>query len=272
MAIENPPFGPEKTRLVVTDKRSNFYRVDYFKFPTQRTLPIYKELGCENVGNFEHPELSSEKAAFLNLASRAFPNYSDSGMWSLINKMDKADYFDLVYSFGGDMVAFHIYKSLHVTMDLPRPGVRLTPDDFALKTMYVDHAATDPDFESRGITTAAREAVYRLEKPDVFCGSSANGGIYVANQRLAHNLGYDFYPTSEGSPVEVVKFANRIHDQMKLRNADLDDRLVRTYTGPVSQGNRPHPLVETLDLGPTQHVFYMGISPNAKYQLDKRKR
>lgn len=264
--IEN---GFSKQTLQIADKNGVPFNVNYYRFdPSIETH------------SWELPELAAQKASFEAMAHAAFPNYTEAGFNSLMNKLDASKAFDLVTTPEGEVAAFHVFKIADVYCGKANPNSFLEKykvDRDPLKTIYVDHAATHPNFENRGLTTTARLAVFGEEKPEVFCGSSANGGIYVANQRIAESMDFNFHPQQweakggfDGIGVApwAQFFAKRIHDQMGLNNAELDTRrLVRTYKTPVSQGQRPHPLAETLDLGPTQHVFYMGISKEATRKL-----
>lgn len=261
--------GFTKQILPITDKNGVPFNVNYYKFaPNTET----------NAWNVD--ELAAQKASFESMAHAAFPNYTETGFTALMNKINAAKAFDLVTTSDGEVIAFHVFRIANVYAGKANPNSvieRNKSDRDPIKTIYVDHAATHPDFENRGLTTTARLAVFDEEKPEVFCGSSANGGIYVANQRIAEAMNFRFHPTASearggiggiGVAPWAQFFAERIHDQMGLNNADLDaSRLVRTYKSPVSQGKKPHPLAEILDLGPTQHVFYMGISETATHTL-----
>ncbi len=233
-----------KKSLQFKDKLGEPITVDYFTFPQT------------NEHAFDNHDLKEVMPGLMDMARKAFPNYDENGYTALEQKFDKAKALDIVRRQDGTVIGFHIFKVDEID-GYSRP----------LKTMYVDHAATDPEFEGRGITTGARKVIYGEEQPDVFCGSSANPAVYVSNKRIAENGGWSFYPTEQETPKQMYDLAHAITQQMGITNAQLDERLVRTYDGPVSRGKGEHPLAPTLHLGPTQHVFYMGVKPTVASEI-----
>lgn len=231
-------------------KDGRSYRADYYRFPGAPEDP--------NRHNFNLPQFKDLPPKLQELSLKIFPQYKPETRERFVNKFNAFSTFALVYNSEGRLVAFNIYKMTEIES---KAG--------PAKTIYVEHAGTDPDFEGKGITTTVRNEFYRQENPDVVCGSSANGAIYRANQHIAETQGLVLYPTGPETPTPIVELANQIHDALGLRNAELDDRLVRTY-GPsstTSRGVMRHPLEDSLPLGPTQHIFYMLLRPEFNQAL-----
>lgn len=236
------------TRLHVRDKARELYHIDYFCFPGPAQ--------DSNRHNLQDTRMSQVRQSLESLGPRIFPNYDEQMFAHWIWKFDTFSRLDLVYTQEGRLVAFHIYKM-----------GELQSNAIPIKVLYVEHSGTDPDYEGRGITHSTRALIFERENPDVICGSSANGAIYLANERIAEQLAMVLYPRNAHTPAPVVALANQIHDTLGLRNAALDERLVRTYTGPVSRGKIVHPLHNVLPLDETQHYFYMLLAPGLNKAL-----
>jgi len=242
----NRRFPPRKLSIKFRDKFGINFRVDYYKFP---------KFGIDKALQFN--EIAALKKQFIKLIKRAFPNYSQSDLSDLLSKVDRAKYLDFVFSEKGKLVAFHIYKIDFLELKM---SDRKNSACFKFKAIFVDHTATDPDFEGRGVGTNSRHEVIKVERPDLICGTSANGGIYVVAKRIAEIRDLLFYPTSNNTPEYIYRLANFVHTEMSLFNAKLDHRLVRTYPEPVTQGKRPHPLENKIRLSKNQHIFYMAAT------------
>lgn len=233
-------------RLIGKDNKP--YRIDYYSFAG---TPM-----DESRNNFANPVLHNLKPDLESMVRSIFPNYDESGVQSTVSKFDKFASFALAFNDEGKPVAFNIYK-------LGEVETKVRP----LKTIYVEHAGTLPQNRNAGITQAIRTEFYRMENPDVICGSSANGVIYIANKKIAESQNMEFYPTGPETPAHIVELANRIHDDLGLRNAKLDEQLVRSYEGPTSRGEITHPLNETLPLELNQHIFYMIVKHEVSQEL-----
>ena len=236
------------TWLHIRDEARDLYHIDYFHFPgpPQDT----------NRHNLQDYRMAGVRQSLEFLGPRLFPNYDQHMLAHWMRKFDTFGRLDLVYTTQGRLVAFHIYKM-----------GELQSNAGLVKVIYVEHSGTDPDYEGRGITRSVRNIIFERETPDVICGSSANGAIYLANKRIAEQCAMVLYPRDAHTPTSVVVLAHQIHDALGLHNAALDDRLVRTYTGPVSRGKIVHPLHDILPLEETQHYFYMLLQPGLNQAL-----
>jgi hypothetical protein len=239
---------PVVARLHVLDTVGELYHIDYFHFPGPPQ--------DSNRQNLEDSCMSGVRQSLEFLGPRVFPNYDEQMLANWIRKFDTFSRLDLVYTAKARLVAFHIYKM----------GV-VQNNAGSIKVVYVEHSGTDPDYEGRGLTRSVRTLIFDRETPNVICGSSANGAIYLANERIAEQRAMVLYPRDAYTPTPVVVLANQIHDALGLRNAALDDRLLRTYTGPVSRGKIVHPLHDVLPLEETQHYFYMLLQPELNQAL-----
>lgn len=230
-------------------KDGGLYHVNYYNFPG-----VIRD---DSRKNLDHPRFAQVKPNLSEMIHAIFPNYDEKGVASTVAKFDSFSRFAIAFTAEGKPVGFNIYKMEEVKTDAGKA-----------KIIYVDHAGTDPEYRQTGITKAMRNEFFKNEQPDIICGSSANGAIYLANEGIAQDQGMAFYPTGAETPAPIAKLANQIHDAvMGLRNAELDNRLVRTYDSPTSRGDIEHPLQAELPLKETQHIFYMLVKPELNAAL-----
>ncbi|MGE5042244.1 MAG: hypothetical protein ACM3IJ_05080 [Candidatus Levyibacteriota bacterium] len=221
----------------------------------------------ETRNNFAHPRFTDVIPQLAPMIRRTWPlvtdaqgnhvsGYQESTVTSTVAKFDKFADFALTYDEAGMLVAFNVYKVGKTEIKAQN-----------IQVIYVEHAGTLPEFQGDGITAAMRNEFFKRKNPDIVCGSSANGIIYKANEKIAKDQGFAFYPTAEETPAPISKLGHQIVDELGITSAPLDDRLVRTYSGPVAASQIPHPLAESLQLTSAQHVFYMLLNPNLNRRL-----
>lgn len=224
------------------------YKIKYYNFPG---APL-----DDSRHSLTDPSLVSAVEDIRKMIEEIFPNYEDEAVEGTLAKFDSFSRFAFAFSPEGKAVAFNLYKI---------SGMETNAGN--AKVVYIEHAGTLPEYRSVGITQEMRNELFRQENPDIICGSSANGVIYIVNKKIAAEKNMAFYPTEETTPIAISRLANQIHDALGLRNAVLTDNLVRTYNDPTSRGDIEHPLGKSLPLKETQHIFYMLIKPELRDSL-----
>lgn len=224
----------------IKDKHGNPFSVDYFTFDGEDALPLLDQ----RVGN--------AFGDIMRIAKKCFPAYGEAGFDNVVKKLGSAKSLDIIKTPDKKVVGFHVYSIL----DLP-------VENGTAKVLNTEYAAIDPDYQGKGLTTQGRLPVLDLENPDIVCGSTGNPAIYIANERVANERGLILYPNTAETPEHILAIARSIHEQLgNDEKSDLDDRLVLSYKGPASKGERSHPFFkDVLALKENQHVFYMAVKP-----------
>ena len=153
-------------------------------------------------------------------------------------------------------MGFHLFDRKH-----------LQGTDFSLIDMHA--AGVHPDFQGGKVMQRSREALLRLENPDIAYGSTIHPAIYKSYQHLAEDLGYIFYPTSANTPSSVVEFVRYVlrSTNGEKSAATLDRLFVKRNHLPIPVQGFPVPYIgdrffeNGLLLNPTDGVALLLVKP-----------
>lgn len=205
-----------------------------------------------SIGEVDDPELHDKiLPQIATVGQRAFPHWGEAGTRRFLGWLNGTNTISYTTTPEGQVAGFSVFTVSELEMYDKIPSV-----------MYTAYAGVDPDFEGQGIYEKSLLPIVEVEKPDVVAGCTGNPAIYVANRHVASQKGYDFYPTGESVPEDILELGRNTLASCVSENAanKLSPNLIKNNKGITARGKNPFPYFDQyLKLEPTQQVLYLLI-------------
>lgn len=193
----------------------------------------------------------------MRIGRQAFPHWSESGYNFFISRLKGSAQLSYTTTPDGKVVGFRVFEYAYLNGDINDPTV-----------LYTAYSGVDKEVEGNGINEKSFIPIIDFEQPDVIAGCTGNPAIYVANQRIAEEKGYDYYPVSDSVPYNIFQLGRDILTQFSSEDASerLGPNLVKENSDVTARGNSPFQYFEqVLKLQPTQQVLYMMVKNDLVY-------